>query len=95
MPPTDTPSRGFSLADLATRWRVGQDKLRAWLAKGELVGVNVATNLAARPQWRISPEEVQRFERRRSSAPTPKPTRRRRPTHIHDYYPGAGEGGAE
>jgi hypothetical protein len=83
---TDTTQQGFSVADLCRRWKVGPDKVRAFLRRGELVGVNVATNLCARPQWRITRESVGLFERRRSSAPPPKPLRRRRPVLI-DYYP--------
>jgi len=77
---------GFSVADLCRRWKVGADKIRTFLRRGELVGVNVAANLSARPQWRITRESVDLFERRRSSAPPPKPPRRRRPALV-DYYP--------
>jgi hypothetical protein len=89
MPPTDLlpPQVGFSVADLARRWRISPDKIRAFLAKGELIGVNVAANMSGRPQWRISPEAVQLFEKRRSSAPPPKPARRQRRTGYVDYFP--------
>jgi hypothetical protein len=67
---------------------VGPDKIRAFLRRGELAGVNLATNLSARPQWRITAESVERFERRRSSAPCPKPPhRRRRAPSAIDFYP--------
>jgi hypothetical protein len=78
---------GYSVADLARRWKIGEDKVRAFLRKGELVAVNVATNLSGRQQWRISPESVEHFERRRSSAPPPTPQRRRRRAGAIDYYP--------
>jgi hypothetical protein len=78
---------GYSVSDLCRRWRIGADKVRAFLRRGELVGVNVATCLAARPQWRITPESVERFERRRSSAPLPKLPRRHRPAEEIDFYP--------
>jgi hypothetical protein len=78
---------GYSVADLCRRWKVGADKVRGFLRRGELVGLNVATCLAAKPQWRITPESVERFERRRSSAPTPKPPRRCRQVEEIDYYP--------
>src|SRR5260370_22176504 len=85
---TDATIQGYSVTDLCRRWKVGSDKVRAFLRRGELVGVNLATNLSARPQWRITPESVERFERRRSSAPLPKPPSRRRPRPLEiDYYP--------
>jgi hypothetical protein len=84
----DTDPQGFSVADLCCRWRVGADKIRAFLHRGELVGVNVATNFSARPQWRITRKSVELFELRRSSAPPPKPPkRRRRQTNETDFYP--------
>jgi hypothetical protein len=87
---SDADLRGYSVTDLCLRWKVGPDKVRAFLRQGELVGVNLATNLTARPQWRITPESVERFERRRSSAPPPKPARRqRRRSQEIDYYPDA------
>jgi hypothetical protein len=80
--------QGFTIADLCVRWKVGPDKIRAFLRRGELVGVNLSANLSARPQWRITEQSVALFERRRSSAPCPKPPSRRRraPAEI-DFYP--------
>ena len=87
-PLIDAEQQGFSVADLCHRWKVGSDKVRAFLRRGELIGINLATNLSARPQWRITPESVERFERRRSSSPLPKAMRRRRrKPHEIDYYP--------
>jgi hypothetical protein len=57
---------GYTVADLARRWRIGADKIRDFLRRGELVGVNVAVALSGRPQWRITPEAVAAFEKRRS-----------------------------
>jgi hypothetical protein len=79
--------QGFSVADLCRRWKVGPDKIHRFIRRGELLAVNVATNLSARPQWRITREAVEQFERRRSSAPTPKPPRRRRQARKTDFYP--------
>jgi hypothetical protein len=78
---------GYSVADLCRRWRIGADKVRAFLRRGELVGVNVAACLAGRPQWRITAESVERVEQRRSSAPTPRPARRTQRIALVDYYP--------
>lgn len=79
--------QGYSVADLCRRWKVGPDKIHGFIRSGELLAVNVATNLSARPQWRITPEAVELFERRRSSAPPPKPPRRRRQPRQTDFYP--------
>lgn len=83
----DTALQGYSVADLCLRWKVGPDKVRAFLRKGELVGINVATNLSAKPQWRVTRESVELFERRRSTTPPPKPARRHRRRQEIDFYP--------
>jgi hypothetical protein len=85
--PIPTSSRGFSVADLCARWRIGADKIHGFLRRGELIGINVATNLSGRPQWRITPESVAAFEQRRTSASPPKPVRRRRKAETIDFYP--------
>jgi hypothetical protein len=81
------PPRGLTVADVARLLRVSPDKIRRWLAKGELVAVNTSFTLAARPRWVISRESLELFRRRRSSAPLPKPPRRRRPQEMVDYFP--------
>jgi hypothetical protein len=87
MPTADTPPEGYSVADLCRRWKVGADKIRAFLRRGELVGINVAANLSGKPQWRVTAASVEQFERRRSSTPSPKPPRRRRQVSVIDYFP--------
>jgi hypothetical protein len=87
------PADGFTVSELCRRWRIGPDKIRGFLRRGELVGVNVATNLHGRPLWRITLEAVERFEQRRSSAPPPKPERRRKRSYAVDYFPDGAEGG--
>jgi hypothetical protein len=83
----DIAQAGYSVADLRRRWKIGGDKIRLFIRRGELVAVNVATNLSGKPQWRITAESVEKFEHRRSSAPLPKPARRQKRTSIVDYYP--------
>jgi hypothetical protein len=75
---------GFSVPDLCRRWKVGADKIHGFIHRGELVAVNLATDQAGRPQWRITRESVEAFERRRSSQPPPKAprTRRRAPASV-------------
>ena len=68
--------------------KIGGDKIRRFLARGELIGVNVAANLCGRPQWRLTPESVAQFEMRRTSNPAPRRTvRRRGRRETKDYYP--------
>lgn len=80
-------TRGLTVADLAARYRVSPDKVRAWIKRGELSAINVATSLCARPLLRVTPEALAAFERVRSAAPPPKPPRRRRRPPVIDYYP--------
>jgi transposase len=75
--------------DVATRYRVGCDKVRAWIRRGELAAVNTAAALCGKPRWVITPEALTVFERVRDAGPPPKPMpRRRRRTQAIDYYPG-------
>jgi hypothetical protein len=84
---TPLPAGGFSVADLCRRWKIGGDKIRTLLRRGELVGINVATDRAGKPQWRVTAESVQRFEQARSSAPPPPRGRHRPRPEATDYYP--------
>jgi hypothetical protein len=76
----------YTVAELAARWRVGEDKIRSWIRKGELTAVNLASAACRRPLLRVTPEAVADFERRRSTTPPPAPPRRRRAAQV-DYYP--------
>jgi hypothetical protein len=82
-----SPARGLTVADLAARYRVSPDKVRAWIDRGELRAVNTAAVLCARPRWVVSPDALAEFERRRAGGPPPKPRRRPRQTGLVDYYP--------
>jgi hypothetical protein len=81
--------RGFTVRDLTVRWRVGEGKILEFVRTGELVGINLALHMGARPQWRFTREAVETFEQRRSSTPTPNPRRRRRRPNADeiDYFP--------
>jgi hypothetical protein len=73
--------------DVARRYRVGQDKVRGWIARGELAAINTARALCGKPRWVVTAEALAAFERRRAGGPAPKPQRRRRRTELMDYYP--------
>jgi hypothetical protein len=88
MPANPQPQVSFTARSLAAYWKVSVNKIRKWLASGQLVGVNLATNPAGRPQWRITAASVEAFEARRTSAPTPRPARRRQKRSQQvDFYP--------
>jgi hypothetical protein len=86
--PTARPACGLTVADVAARYRVGADKVRLWIARGELSAINTAAALCGRPRWVITPEALAAWERSRQAGPPPKPTRRRKRTAMVDFYPG-------
>jgi excisionase family DNA binding protein len=81
-----TPPAGLTVPDLARRLRVGQDKVRGWIRRGELRAINTAAALCGRPRWVVQPDALAEFEARRTASVPPKPARRRRLT-VRDYYP--------
>jgi transposase len=81
------PARGYTVRDVAARYRVGEDKVRAWVRRGELAAVNTASALCGRPQLRVTAEALAEFEKRRAGGPPPRPRRRRRAPAALDYYP--------
>jgi hypothetical protein len=84
---TGARGRGFTVADVAAKYRVSPDKVRAWINRGELAAVNVASARCGRPQLRVTPEALANFARARAAAePRPAPRRRRRAAEI-DYFP--------
>src|SRR5690349_3173410 len=79
---------GLTVRDVARRYRVGEDKVRGWIRRGELRAVNTADNPCGKPRWVVPPEALSDFERRRAGGEPPKPRRRRRPkAGFIDYYP--------
>jgi len=53
--------------EVAKKLRVSPDKVRAWIERGELAAFNVADRVGGRPRWRIEPEALAEFQRRRAS----------------------------
>jgi transposase len=86
-PPAPATLAGLTVRDVARRYRVSPDKVRAWINRGELRATNTAALLAGKPRWVISPEALIEFEKRRAGGPTPKTPRRKHQAHFVDYYP--------
>jgi excisionase family DNA binding protein len=88
MPPANSSTAaGLTVREFARRFRVGEDKVRAWIARRELRAVNTATALCGRPRWVITADSIAEFEKRRTGGVPPKPVRRRRKTAAVDFYP--------
>jgi hypothetical protein len=81
------PTAGLTVADCARRYRVGEDKVRGWIDKGDLRAVNTATDMCGKPRWVITPDALMEFEKRRAGGPPPKPQRRRRQPAVIDFFP--------
>jgi hypothetical protein len=77
---------GYTVREIARRYRVGEDKVRAWIRRGELQAINTAASLCGKPRWVVMPEALTAFENRRRGGPAPKPPQRRRPP-LKDYFP--------
>jgi excisionase family DNA binding protein len=85
---TDT-ARGLTTRDVSRRLLVSEDKVRRWIANGELRAINTANALCGRPRYVITQEALAEFERCRTVGPPPKPPRRKRkPSDCVDYFPG-------
>jgi hypothetical protein len=78
---------GFTVAEVARRYRVGEGKVRGWIRSGALAAVNTAAMLSGKPRFVVMPEALERFERVRAAAPPPKPQRHRGGRQFTDYYP--------
>jgi excisionase family DNA binding protein len=70
--------RWFSVPGIARQLAVNPSKVRAWIASGQLVAVNVAARLGGRPRWRIRAADLEAFLATRRAEPGSKPARRRR-----------------
>jgi excisionase family DNA binding protein len=82
------PLRGLTVADLAARYRVSEDKIRRWIRNGDIRAVNTATALCGKPRFVVLPEALVDFEKSRAAAEPPKPPhRRKKRIDFVDYYP--------
>lgn len=79
--------RGLTTADVARRYRVGEDRVRAWIKSGALRAINTSGAACAKPRFVILPEALAEFERTRAAAqPATLKRPKRRPVQT-DYFP--------
>ena len=74
-------TRSLTPPEFAKRYGINTDKVHVFIRDGELRAIDVSQKPGGRPRWRITPEAIEEFERRRSSktpAASPKPKRRRK-----------------
>ena len=74
----------YTVNQIVERFSVSEHTVLRWIRVGELRAVNVARTPGGRPTWRISPEELERFEAARSSQPPAPPTKQRRKRSTGD-----------
>jgi hypothetical protein len=67
----------YTVAQVARRLMVDPDIVRGWCRSGTLRAVNVGRG-SVKPRFRISPEALADFERKRAMGPPPPRPRRRR-----------------
>ncbi|UUO09288.1 helix-turn-helix domain-containing protein [Blastopirellula sp. J2-11] len=68
----------YTPQEVATALQVGVDRIRQFIASGELRAINLAKAGSSRPQWRIRESDLKSFEELRMNRPPPKITRRRK-----------------
>jgi hypothetical protein len=79
--------RGYTVREVARRYRIGREKVMGLIRRGELRAVNIMTSVSGKPRYVITPEALRDFEERHSAAVPMRPNRRRT-RRIPDYCSG-------
>ena len=86
--PKSESSEMLTPPKVAKQLGVSPDKILDWIRKGELNATNVAAAGACRPRYRISPEDLAKFQKTRQNVkppPTP-PRRRRKDPNVIEFF---------
>ena len=81
--------RKLSVPQVAGRFGVSEDKVRRWIASGELKAMNGATKPNGRPRYLIDQDDLLAFERARSALAVPPARtlrRRRQPAGVIAFF---------
>jgi excisionase family DNA binding protein len=76
--------RWLTPPEVAEQLGVDPSRVISWIRSGKLDAVNLSDGL--RPRYKIDPDELARFLAARSTAPAPKPTRKRRTSSYRPKY---------
>jgi hypothetical protein len=80
------PARGLTPNGVARLLRVSPDRVRAWIARGELAAVNTAT-AGAKPRYIVLPQHLAAWEASHRVNAQPVRRRRRRSTvDCEDFW---------
>jgi excisionase family DNA binding protein len=85
--PLPTTDRGLTPREIARLLRVSPERVRTWIARGELGAVTTADHRCGRPRYVVLPHHLAEWERSRAAAQPPPPRRRQKRTSAVDYYP--------
>ena len=81
---------GMTPREVARRYRVSAEKVRAMIERGELGALNLVSARSGKPRYVVLPEHLAAFEHKRAAA-APKPAPAKKPRHpagFVDYFPG-------
>ena len=70
----------LSVVELAERYRVSRETVLAWVDAGSLKAIDVSPPGAKRRRLRFSAEQIEEFERQRSTAPVVRQQKSRQPS---------------
>lgn len=77
----------MTVRQIAERWSIKPERIRAMIRNGTLEAVNFATSETTRPLLKVSRDAVLGFERRRATQPPPKrKPKLRTPSHVTEYF---------
>lgn len=83
---SNTLPRALTVPELARVLRTRKSRVAGWIRDGSLKAINVADPLE-RPRLVVLPDALAAFTAARTTAPTPKPARRKRQSQVLDFYP--------
>jgi len=86
--PKGQPSGILTPPQVAEKLGVSADKVRGWISRGELNATDVAAEGSSRPRFRISPEDLAEFQKKRqpSKPPLKPPRRRKKDPHVIEFF---------